>query len=63
MRSTALTLKRRQQSRRAGAGRATSRQRSLMVNSVDKALKVLRAFDGSRRRLGLSQIAGLRGWG
>ena len=28
-----------------------------MVNSVDKALRVLRVFDGSRRRLGLSQIA------
>jgi IclR family transcriptional regulator, pca regulon regulatory protein len=30
---------------------------SLMVNSVDKALRVLNAFDGSRRRLSLSQIA------
>jgi len=36
---------------------------SLMVNSVDKALKVLRAFDGSRRRLGLSQIAEAAGLG
>ncbi|HXU57581.1 MAG TPA: IclR family transcriptional regulator [Verrucomicrobiae bacterium] len=34
-----------------------------MVNSVDKALKVLRAFDGSRRRLGLSQIAEAAGLG
>src|SRR3954453_18856278 len=30
---------------------------SLMVNSVEKALRVLGAFDGTRRRLNLSQIA------
>ncbi|MEA2779880.1 MAG: IclR family transcriptional regulator, pca regulon regulatory protein [Rhodospirillaceae bacterium] len=39
----------------APAGRRGSE--SLMVNSVEKALRILRAFDGSRRRLGLSQIA------
>jgi len=36
---------------------------SLMVNSVDKALKVMRAFDGSQRRLSLSQIAERSGLG
>jgi DNA-binding IclR family transcriptional regulator len=44
---------------RRGSGRSAARRgsESLLVNSVDKALRVLRAFDGSRRRLNLSQIA------
>jgi IclR family transcriptional regulator, pca regulon regulatory protein len=37
-----------------GAGRST-----LFVNSVEKAMSVLKAFDASRPRLTLSQIAGL----
>ena len=66
MRSTALTLKKaRTKIGRPGGERppAPRGSESLMVNSVDKALKVLRAFDGSRRRLGLSQIAEAAGMG
>ncbi|RZA16878.1 MAG: IclR family transcriptional regulator, partial [Proteobacteria bacterium] len=34
---------------------------SLYVQSVDKAMKVLMAFDGSQRQLSLSDIAALTG--
>ena len=66
MRSTALTVKKaRSKAGRPGSGSppAPRGSESLMVNSVDKALKILRAFDGSRRRLGLSQIAEAAGMG
>jgi IclR family pca regulon transcriptional regulator len=48
--------------RRGTAAPAAPRGReSLMVQSVDKALRVLRIFDGTRRRLSLSQIAAAAG--
>ena len=43
--------------RTAGPPTARLGSESLMVNSVDKALRVLGAFDGTRRHLNLSQIA------
>lgn len=41
----------------AAPARAVRGSDSLMVNSVEKALRVLNAFDGTHRRLNLSQIA------
>jgi len=38
-------------------------QSKLFVQSIDKAMKVLTAFDGSRRQLSLSEIARLTGVG
>jgi IclR family transcriptional regulator, pca regulon regulatory protein len=40
-----------------GPPKARRGSESLMVNSVEKALRVLGAFDGTRRHLNLSQIA------
>ena len=40
---------------------AASRESPLYVNAVDKAMRVLVAFDGTRRHLSLSQIAALTG--
>jgi DNA-binding IclR family transcriptional regulator len=47
-------LKRSRPAKQASASRGSE---SLMVNSVEKAFRVLSAFDATRRRLNLSQIA------
>lgn len=57
-RATRPRVKRVAPAKPPGASRGSE---SLMVNSVEKALRVLNAFDGTRRRLNLSQIAGAAG--
>jgi len=56
------TRRRRVPARQAGGDSADPSASSLYVQSVEKAMKVLTAFDGTKRQLSLSEIASLTGF-
>ncbi len=59
---TTATRRRRVPAKKAGGDSADPSASSLYVQSVEKAMKVLTAFDGTKRQLSLSEIASLTGF-